>query len=140
MGTYSYGTKVTKPSERACRLARFDGYELLASMFGFLASPFIFAKLGYLGNFALCEGFLGLAIIYVIFFVEEPKIEIEAAKESERKKFNFRHLIVSSFAVLKDGLKTLITRPRTKIIKYLILIQEPLLKYDHDHILLNRLI
>ena len=98
MGTYSYGTKVTQPSERAQRLARFDGFETLANMLGFLASPSIFAKLGYLGVFSICEGMIGLAIIYIIFFIEEPKVEIESPKEKE--KFNFRHLIVKSFVVL----------------------------------------
>ena len=126
MGTYSYGTKVTQPSERAQRLARFDGFETLANMLGFLASPAIFAKLGYLGVFSICEGMIGLAIIYIIFFIEEPKVEIESPKEKE--KLNFRHLIVKSFVVLKDGLITLVTRPRRKMIKYIILIQVPKLQ------------
>ena len=126
MGTYSYGTKVTQPSERAQRLARFDGFETLANMLGFLVSPSIFAKLGYLGVFSICEGMIGLAIIYIIFFVEEPKVEIEEPKE--KKKLNFVQLIVKSFTVLKDGLITLVTRPRTKMIKYLILIQGPKLQ------------
>jgi hypothetical protein len=98
-------------------------------MSGFLASPFIFQKLGYQGNFAVCGGSVGLAIVYVIFLVPEPnkvKKNSDTQEKNEGRKFSFvfiKNLIVRAFLVLKDGFVTLATRPRTRILKILILIQ-----------------
>ena len=121
---------MTKSDERAQRLARFDGFETLATMSGFLASPFIFQNLGYQGNFAICGGAIGLAIIYLIFFVPEPNKVKEETEENEKKngerKLSFifvKNLIVRAFVILKDGFVTVATRPRKRILKILILIQ-----------------
>ena len=39
LGIYSYGSLVTKPEERAHRIARLDGTETLATLVGTLISP-----------------------------------------------------------------------------------------------------
>ena len=39
LGIYSYGSRVSKPEERAHRIARLDGVETLATVIGTLISP-----------------------------------------------------------------------------------------------------
>ena len=39
LGVYSYGSRVSKPEERAHRIARLDGVETLATVIGTLISP-----------------------------------------------------------------------------------------------------
>jgi membrane protein DedA with SNARE-associated domain len=69
LGVYSYGTTVTKPKERAHRLARLDGVETLANIIGTLLSPFVFQKLGYFGNYGIrCQ-------CYKTFYVCNLQIE-----------------------------------------------------------------
>jgi MFS family permease len=72
LGTYSYVTNVTKPEERAQRLARLDGFEVFGYVTGTLASPLILKNLGYFGNYGFSGGMIALGISYLLIFVKEP--------------------------------------------------------------------
>ena len=139
LGVYSYGTTVTKPEERAHRLARLDGIETLASVVGTLLSPFIFKQLGYFGNYAISCGFFALSIIYLIFIVKEPIIrkEKEVKLITEKKKIKepstlellsklfvkIKSFFFKAIVVPLQGMKSVITRDRKSVLKMLILLQ-----------------
>jgi hypothetical protein len=56
LGFYSYGTSITTPSERATRLARFDGAEQLGILLGTFLSPIIlYSVMGYYGVYGFKE-------------------------------------------------------------------------------------
>jgi len=89
LGVYSYGTTVTKPKERAHRLARLDGVETLANVVGTLLSPFVFRQLGYFGNYAISCGFFAASILYLIFVVKEPikkRVSGDELNKEQKKK------------------------------------------------------
>ena len=52
VGLYGFIADVTKPEERAHRLARIDGFEAIGYFIGNFLSPIILESLGYFGSFA----------------------------------------------------------------------------------------
>ena len=72
LGIFSYGTNVTKPSERTSRFTRIDGMFDLASIVGTLISPYIFIHLGYYGVYGMSLLCLAASTVYLIFVVAEP--------------------------------------------------------------------
>ena len=138
LGVYSFGTSVTKPNERAFRLARLDGIETFATIVGTLLSPIIFRHLGYFGIYSVSCGFLIPAIIYLIFIVKEPmEVKVEESSGHEQNKkchlslfnvINQNLTKVKSFftvAVVMPllAIKSVITKDRKTILKFFIICQ-----------------
>jgi hypothetical protein len=129
LGVYSYGTTVTKPEERAHRLARLDGVETLGNVLGTLLSPFVFRQLGYFGNYAVSAGFFGLAIAYLVCCVREP-IQRKACEKPKESPGSGSGVVakVSGFlrtavVVPLKGMKSVLTKERKPVIKLLIFLQ-----------------
>jgi len=145
LGVYSYGTTITKPKERAHRLARLDGMETIASMIGTILSPIIFKSLGYYGSYSFSCVFLALAIAYMIFFVEEPiKKEVAETDPLIKEKTvrpkdetfleklchnvgkywkKLKNFLKISIKIPLTGMKEVITRDRKSVLKFLIVLQ-----------------
>ena len=66
LGMYSYITNVTKEKERAHRLARGDGVEVLGSICGTLISPVIFKSLDYNGSYGISAVVISIALGLII--------------------------------------------------------------------------
>ncbi len=141
LGVYSYGTTVTKPKERAHRLARLDGIETLANVVGTLLSPFVFRQLGYFGNYAISAIFFALSIAYLIFFVREPikrnitenNDELITEKKAPKSKTcleisitlltKINNFLIKAIIVPLKGMKSVITKDRKSVLKFLIVLQ-----------------
>ncbi len=69
---YGTCTHFRMQEKRATRLGRYDGVEQVAALIGSALSPILFRAGGYSGSFIV--GLVGniLAILYLVFFVEEP--------------------------------------------------------------------
>ena len=140
LGVYSYGTTVTKPNERAHRLARLDGIETLANIVGTLLSPFIFKQLGYFGNYAISSLFFAMSIAYLIWFVREPiqrrpdDSKMSEVKTQKQTSKSLPEMVLECFGKLKSflakaviipliGMKSVVTKDRKSILKFLIFLQ-----------------
>ena len=140
LGVYSYGTTVTKPNERAHRLARLDGIETLANIVGTLLSPFIFKQLGYFGNYAISSLFFAMSIAYLIWFVREPiqrrpdDSKMSEVKTQKQTSKTLPEMVLECFGKLKSflakaviipliGMKSVVTKDRKSILKFLIFLQ-----------------
>ena len=139
LGVYSYGTTVTKPKERAHRLARLDGIETLANVVGTLLSPFVFRQLGYFGNYAISCGFFAASILYLIFVVKEPikrslpdeELNTVQKKKSQasclgiiaKKLTKIQNFLTKAVVIPIMGMKSVIMKDRTSVLKLLILLQ-----------------
>jgi len=120
LGMYSFVTHVTKPKERAHRLARLDGTELLGYVSGTLMSPLIFKKLGNYGNYGISAGLISIALAYLIFFVEEP---IKKKLENSNQAKSIKNLLYIGISTPLLGMKSLFLKKRPLILKFLILLQ-----------------
>ncbi len=139
LGVYSYGTTVTKPEERSYRLARLNGIETLANVLGILLSPFVFRELGYFGNYAISCGFYASSILYLIFVVKEPikrelpdqELNTEQKKKSQSSCLQIisqnitkvKNFLTKAIVIPIMGMKSVITKDRTTILKLLIILQ-----------------
>ena len=118
---YSYVTNVAKPKDRAHRLARQDGMELLGYIVGTSLSPFIYEKLGGFGSYGISAGMTFLAIIYFIFFVKEPIVP--KTDESLGIGDSTSNWFVKALVTPLKGMKSLIVKKRKPFLKFLILLQ-----------------
>jgi MFS transporter, PCFT/HCP family, solute carrier family 46, member 3 len=146
LGVYSYGTNITKPKDRAHRLARLDGMETTATIIGTILSPIIYKGLGYYGSYCFSGIFILLAIIYIILFVKEPVMKVpnentplvvETAKLNDEKLslleniilvfekafIKIGHFIKISIKIPLAGMKEVLTKDRKTILKFLIFVQ-----------------
>ena len=80
------------------RLARFDGMEQFGQLVGTLASPLLFAGLGYYGTYIGKTVCMIGTLAYLVFFVKEPmNREEEEGKEdngtgiSTSRMLKFQH-------------------------------------------------
>jgi MFS family permease len=128
LGVFVYGTTVTKPEERAYRLARLDGMLTLSDIIGTMLSPYIFDYMGYYGNYILSSASFALAIIHLVFFVKEPidtkpqtpltNNPTDKNLSSKLKEFFFTAVITP----LKS-MKEVVTKDRKSTVKLLITLQ-----------------
>jgi MFS family permease len=123
LGMYGYGASVSEPEERAHRIARLDGTETLATVAGTLLSPLVNEHLGPIGNYGLFGGFSLLSAIYLKFCVREPiKNKSDKKLQSEESSQSSGVLYTTLVMPLMD-MKTLLVKPRKRILTILILIQ-----------------
>lgn len=138
LGIYGYGTSVTNTEDRTYRLTRIDGLETFSSMVGTLLSPYIFEYFGYYGNYGMCCLLMGLGILYLIFFVDEP---IDTKKRQEALNVDLtcnigenmnvcqiavlriKQVFKVSFVVPFVGIKSVIFKDRKTIIKVVLALQ-----------------
>jgi MFS family permease len=120
LGMYSFVTNVTKPKERAHRLARLDGMEILGHVAGTLLSPYILDKIGYFGNYGISAGSILLGLVYFVLVVKEP---INKKAEKSEKKNSFNNLLLTAIATPLIGMKTLLMKKRKLSLKLLLLLQ-----------------
>ena len=140
LGVYSYGTTVTKPKERAHRLARLDGVETLAIIIGTLLSPIIFKNFGYFGNYAISAVLFAISIFYLVCFVKEPiqrrpaeSNEVEVPKQRPATKTvcqlvtelfgKFRMFLIKAVLIPLRDMWSVATKDRKTILKFLIFLQ-----------------
>lgn len=121
LGTYSYLTCVTRPTERAHRLARADGVEFVGSIIGTLLSPVILEYLDYYGSYSLSSALILAALVYCVLFVPEPLVKETDDPENEIK--SLRTLVWSVIKTPVLGLVSLFTKKRKTALKALILLQ-----------------
>jgi MFS family permease len=121
LGMYSYGANVSKPKERAYRLARLDGAETIAVVVGTLISPKVFDWLGFYGNFGISGGVVILAILYHIFIVGEP-MKNEETEKSQIEKSSLK-FITKAFVTPILGMRDLLVKKRKPVLMFLIFLQ-----------------
>jgi len=117
MGVYSFGTNVTTSEERARRLARLDGVEVLSNMIGTLLSPILKDKVGFLGTYGFGSLSVVFALLYLVFMVKEP---MSLEKESRP---SFSELLKVSIVIPVQGLKSIFVKKRIPGLRPLILLQ-----------------
>jgi PCFT/HCP family folate transporter-like MFS transporter 1/3 len=122
LGMYSFVTNVTKEKERAHRLARLDGMEILGYVAGTLSSPVIFKKLGYYGNYSISAGMIALSLIYLLTFVKEP-VSKQHESIMSKGKYSLKKWCYLAVATPLLGMKSLIFKKRKLTLKLLILLQ-----------------
>ena len=71
MGVYGYIASYTEPEERSYRLVRNDGIEHLGKIIANFCAPIIFNQLSYTGTYVIRLSFSLLAMLYLIFCVQE---------------------------------------------------------------------
>jgi PCFT/HCP family folate transporter-like MFS transporter 1/3 len=120
LGVYSFVTNITKPKDRAHRLARLDGMEILGSVAGTLLSPLILEKLGYYGNYGISSIMIGISLVYLVLFVKEP---IKRKLANGEKNNPAKSLLYNAIVTPLQGMKLLITKKRKNLLKVLILLQ-----------------
>jgi MFS family permease len=81
LGVFSYATNVTNDAERTHGMTRMDGMITLATVAGTLLSPHVFKHLGYYGNYISSALYFVLAMVYLIFFVQEPIKKLNTENE-----------------------------------------------------------
>lgn len=117
LGTYTFMTNITDAEERAQRLARLDAFEVFGYVTGTLLSPVVLKSLGYNGNYGISAGILVVAIIYLLLFVKEP------LKKTTTGPGEHRSLIHLAVVTPYKGMKSLIVKKRSGMIKLLVLLQ-----------------
>ena len=136
LGVYGYGASVTKNDDRTFRLTRLDGVETISKVVGTLLSPYVFEYMGYYGNFCLCTLMIGIAILYLVFFVTEATI-IQKQKEVITEKMDdatdmsiclrlaarAKSMMRISVMVPLQGIRNVICKDRKTILKFLITLQ-----------------
>ena len=120
LGMYSFVTNVTKPKERAHRLARLDGMEILGHVAGTLLSPLILKKIGYFGNYGISAGAIFLGLTYFVLIVKEP---ISKKSEKSEKTNSIKNFLLTAIATPLIGMKTLLMKKRKLNLKLLLLLQ-----------------
>ena len=114
-------TNVAKPKDRAHRLARLDGVELLGASFGIFLSPIILENLGSFACYGISTGTFLVAIVQCHFFVKEPnEPKTEEEKVENKSSSNW---LVTAFVTPLLGMKSLLFKKRKQILKILILLQ-----------------
>ncbi len=123
LGLYGYGASVSEPEERAHRIARLDGTETLATIAGTLLSPLVDKHLGPIGNYGLFGGFTLLSAIYLKICVREP-IKNKSNKKLQLEQFpKSSGVFYTTFVMPLMDMKTLLVKPRKRILTILILLQ-----------------
>ena len=102
---YAYGALVSKPENRATRLALFDGTESLFVVIGTILSPIIKNNFGRYTNYGLKVGSTFLSLLYITFFVKEPP-KSDEDKDKKQEKLT----IVTPILSFMDLIKTLFKR------------------------------
>ena len=136
LGVYGYGASVTKNDDRTFRLTRLDGVETISRVVGTMLSPYIFENMGYYGNFCLCTVMLGLAFLYMVFFVPEAtrtqkQTEATTLKMEEPTNGNIcltlaaraKNMLQISVKVPLQGIRNVIFKDRKTAVKFLITLQ-----------------
>ena len=128
LGQYGYGASVTKPEERAHRIARLDGSEYIATLIGTLLSPVIAEHIGYFGNYGCFVGLSLLAILYLNFIVKEPstnKQEGDSAdpQTDKKKSFQLTYVLYTFLVMPLIDMKVLICKKRAAVITIVIVVQ-----------------
>ena len=121
LGTYSYITNVTRPKERAHRLARADGVEVMGTILGTLLSPVIHDYLDYYGSYGFSSAFIFVSLVYCVLFVPEPLVKKQLEDNEEKKSFGT--LLWSAVKTPAQGMVSLFTKKRKTSLKLLILLQ-----------------
>ena len=117
LGTYSLVTNVTTPEERAKRLARLDAFEVFGYVTGTLVSPTVLKSIGANGNYGITAAITTLAIVYLLLFVREPVVKTIENSGSKKNLF----LIAMKTPI--SGMKSLLVKKRSSIVKKMILLQ-----------------
>ena len=115
LGAYGFGSKISTEKNRSARLARLDGSEQMAVVFGSYLSPKVFQVFGYTGSFAVRIVTDVIAILWMIIMVKEPPSSpaaINDEKSNPLTKFVIRPFV--------EMLKTVFKKRETR---YLILLQ-----------------
>lgn len=94
LGIYGYGATVSRPEERAKKLARFDALELLGTLAGTLLSPVVYNAWGYYGTYICYLSLTFAAFLQCLFFTTEP-ITVSVEKKGSRKP----HKLVQMYLV-----------------------------------------
>jgi MFS family permease len=121
LGTYSYGTDAAAPKDRAHRLARLDGTEILANMVGTILSPYINDAVGFYGTFGIGSAVMTASGLYLIFFVKEKYKTNEESEEKEKKSLWKTIRFAAQLPI--DGLKSIVLKKRLPGLKPLIILQ-----------------
>lgn len=121
LGMYSYVTVVAKPKDRAHRLARQDGMELLGFIGGTFLAPYVLDHGGSFANFGISAGLIFVAIVYFMIFVKEP-IDQKTEESLDMRNSSSNWFITALVTPIK-GMKSLIVKKRKPFLKFLILLQ-----------------
>jgi PCFT/HCP family folate transporter-like MFS transporter 1/3 len=128
LGVFVYGTTVTKPEERAYRLARLDGMLTLSDIIGTMLSPYIFDYMGYYGNYVFSSASFALAIIHLVFFVKEPidtKPQTPLTNNTTDKNLisKLKEFFFTAVIIPLKSMKEVVTKDRKSTVKFLITLQ-----------------
>ena len=138
LGIYGYGAADSKPEDRTYRMARIDGIETISGVIGTALSPYVFEHFGYYGNSSLfCLAFV-LAVLYTIFFVQEPikapkedkqvtadmALKDEKVKHFDNKATNWvQNAIEVSILIPLKGMRSILCKDRKAIVKVVLALQ-----------------
>ena len=93
LGVYGFGTRISKPEDRASLLTRFDGFEMIAKFAGTLLSPLIKTYTNNYGNFGIKIAMTLSSVLYTICLIKEPPLDNQNSKKISVKKLVLDPLI-----------------------------------------------
>ena len=103
---YAYGALVSRPENRATRLAVLDGTESFFVVIGTILSPIIKNQFGRYTSYGLKIVCSFLALLYTIIQVKEPpKSDENKGKKQETQKLTIMTLLLSFVDMIKTVFK-----------------------------------